>query len=264
MNGSGTQPGSMGSGPIGRATSPQPPNSGIAGLPNKPSNATTRYSLGSGVSSSGSATSPTAVGSGKDGSAGASKNMSVLRSPNLGSGSGNNNLASSPISSARGLRPSSEMLSGYPQSATGFRSPLASASFGATAAQFANAASVGGMMKGAPESDAIDKWFEDLQHYEATLEEMAAASLDLNFKEELSAIEQCESIPLLLSSRIRLTRRSAHRVPRPFRGREDRGTVQSAARVDAGANPLLHHGAPADDPQRPRQRPAQPRRRPQQ
>lgn len=41
-----------------------------------------------------------------------------------------------------------------------------------------------------PETEAIDRWFEDLQHYEATLEEMAAASLDQNFKEELSAIEQ--------------------------------------------------------------------------
>lgn len=40
------------------------------------------------------------------------------------------------------------------------------------------------------EAEAIDKWFEDLQNYEATLEEMAAASLDQNFKEELSAIEQ--------------------------------------------------------------------------
>ncbi|BGP24636.1 Flap-structured DNA-binding and RNA-binding protein [Rhodotorula toruloides] len=39
-------------------------------------------------------------------------------------------------------------------------------------------------------SDTIDRWFEDLQQYEATLEEMAAASLDANFKEELSAIEQ--------------------------------------------------------------------------
>ena len=27
-------------------------------------------------------------------------------------------------------------------------------------------------------AEAIDRWFEDLQHYEATLEEMAAASLD--------------------------------------------------------------------------------------
>ncbi|KAA1079081.1 hypothetical protein PGT21_030969 [Puccinia graminis f. sp. tritici] len=40
------------------------------------------------------------------------------------------------------------------------------------------------------EAEAIDKWFEDLQSYEATLEEMAAASLDVNFKEELNAIEQ--------------------------------------------------------------------------
>ncbi|PLW53290.1 hypothetical protein PCANC_06183 [Puccinia coronata f. sp. avenae] len=40
------------------------------------------------------------------------------------------------------------------------------------------------------EAEAIDKWFEDLQTYEATLEEMAAASLDVNFKEELGAIEQ--------------------------------------------------------------------------
>ncbi|WAR53476.1 hypothetical protein PtB15_2B907 [Puccinia triticina] len=40
------------------------------------------------------------------------------------------------------------------------------------------------------EAEAIDKWFEDLQSYEATLEEMATASLDASFKEELSAIEQ--------------------------------------------------------------------------
>lgn len=42
-----------------------------------------------------------------------------------------------------------------------------------------------------PEAEAIDQWFENLQNYEATLEDMAAASLDVNFKEELSAIEQC-------------------------------------------------------------------------
>ncbi|KAH9059940.1 hypothetical protein EDB87DRAFT_679833 [Lactarius vividus] len=41
-----------------------------------------------------------------------------------------------------------------------------------------------------PEADAIDQWFENFHHYEVTLEEMAAASLDVNFKEELSAIEQ--------------------------------------------------------------------------
>lgn len=47
-----------------------------------------------------------------------------------------------------------------------------------------------------PESEAIDQWFENLQNYEETLEDMAAASLDVNFKEELSAIEQCTSPPL--------------------------------------------------------------------
>jgi hypothetical protein len=41
-------------------------------------------------------------------------------------------------------------------------------------------------------AEALDQWFENLQNYEATLEDMAAASLDVNFKEELSAIEQCQ------------------------------------------------------------------------
>lgn len=57
-----------------------------------------------------------------------------------------------------------------------------------------------------PESEAIDQWFENLQNYEETLEDMAAASLDVNFKEELSAIEQCAfifslqfSLPLTVS-----------------------------------------------------------------
>ncbi|KAM0787902.1 hypothetical protein ACM66B_003951 [Microbotryomycetes sp. NB124-2] len=40
------------------------------------------------------------------------------------------------------------------------------------------------------ETEAIDQWFQDLQQYEQTLEDMAAASLDANFKEELTAIEQ--------------------------------------------------------------------------
>ncbi|KDQ16077.1 hypothetical protein BOTBODRAFT_266928 [Botryobasidium botryosum FD-172 SS1] len=48
---------------------------------------------------------------------------------------------------------------------------------------------VSGMFQ-TPEAEAIDQWFENLQNYETTLEEMAAASLDVNFKEELSAIEQ--------------------------------------------------------------------------
>jgi hypothetical protein len=45
-----------------------------------------------------------------------------------------------------------------------------------------------------PEAEQIDQWFKHLAQWEATLEEMAAASTDQNFTEELSAIEQCESL----------------------------------------------------------------------
>jgi hypothetical protein len=42
--------------------------------------------------------------------------------------------------------------------------------------------------------DAMDKaaqqWIADIDQYETTLEEMAAATLDQDFKDELSAIEQ--------------------------------------------------------------------------
>jgi hypothetical protein len=45
-----------------------------------------------------------------------------------------------------------------------------------------------------PENDANDKiaqqWIADIDQYETTLEEMAAATLDQDFKDELSAIEQ--------------------------------------------------------------------------
>ena len=61
-----------------------------------------------------------------------------------------------------------------------------------------------------PESEAIDQWFENLQNYEETLEDMAAASLDVNFKEELSAIEQCPSI-LPLPPSLPLTLRQGSR-----------------------------------------------------
>lgn len=36
----------------------------------------------------------------------------------------------------------------------------------------------------------FDKWLQDIDHYEETLSEMATASMDQNFKEELGAIEQ--------------------------------------------------------------------------
>ncbi|WFD35359.1 Flap-structured DNA-binding and RNA-binding protein [Malassezia cuniculi] len=86
--------------------------------------------------------------------------MRVPQQSQQGSESGRMSLGSSgqvPLAS-RTLRPSSEMIN------TG--------------------------QQGTPETEVIDKWFEDLHTYEATLEEMAAASLDQNFKEELSAIEQ--------------------------------------------------------------------------
>lgn len=37
---------------------------------------------------------------------------------------------------------------------------------------------------------AAQKWIADIDSYESTLEEMAAATLDQDFKDELSAIEQ--------------------------------------------------------------------------
>ncbi|KAJ3220276.1 hypothetical protein HDU67_003291 [Dinochytrium kinnereticum] len=45
-----------------------------------------------------------------------------------------------------------------------------------------------------PEAEAIDRWFEDLSYYERTLEQMARAKLDDNFREELKAIEQWFSV----------------------------------------------------------------------
>ena len=46
-----------------------------------------------------------------------------------------------------------------------------------------------------PEAEQIDQWFKHLASWEQTLEEMAAASTDQNFTEELGAIEQCEYNP---------------------------------------------------------------------
>jgi hypothetical protein len=190
--------------------------------------------------------------------------MSALRSPNMNTNAGlagaaggggtspggNNNPSGSTGGNVRmgGLRPSSEMLSGYPQSAS-YLSPNALAS-----AQFASAGLSGGqagLMKGTPEADAIDKWFEDLQHYEATLEEMAAASLDQNFKEELSAIEQCE-LCCVLSLSLGCTRLMSdyclmvNRVPRSVRGGKNGCALQPVAGIDAGADPILHHCSSAD------------------
>ncbi|EPB84974.1 hypothetical protein HMPREF1544_08252 [Mucor circinelloides 1006PhL] len=41
-----------------------------------------------------------------------------------------------------------------------------------------------------PETQALDKWFEDLQQYESSLESMATASLDPKYKEEVQHVDQ--------------------------------------------------------------------------
>jgi hypothetical protein len=51
-----------------------------------------------------------------------------------------------------------------------------------------------GMAQNVPEADPQDRlaqqWIAEIDQYETTLEEMAAAALDQDFKDELSAIEQ--------------------------------------------------------------------------
>ncbi|PWN23395.1 hypothetical protein BCV69DRAFT_281007 [Microstroma glucosiphilum] len=147
-----SQPHSMGTAPIGRSSSPI--GSGNA----------SRYSLG-GMSNKGTPSEQMLrKAQQQQQQESQSAGVSNHRSPSMGTmnggGSGNSGLSSAAAISRFGPRPSSEMI-GMP-----------------------------GMRQSTNETDAIDKWFEDLQHYEATLEEMATASLDQNFKEELSAIEQ--------------------------------------------------------------------------
>lgn len=147
----------MGSAPIGRAASP-------AGNTSSPS---TRYSLGgSGNNSTDNKKSGASAG---------------LRSP----GQGAMNLGAGPLNNSSagrfGPRPSSEM--------------IGMGTMGSASHHQSHTGGYGGQHHNPhhsmrQDSEAMDKWFEDLQHYEATLEEMAAASLDQNFKEELSAIEQ--------------------------------------------------------------------------
>ncbi|KAI9931633.1 hypothetical protein ASPWEDRAFT_104266 [Aspergillus wentii DTO 134E9] len=90
-----------------------------------------------------------------------------------------------PPSSARNLgshqlRASADM--------SGFPSPLSSRSIRPSSEVFYNQQSQG------QNDDAMDRaaqqWLADIDQYETTLEEMAAATLDQDFKDELSAIEQ--------------------------------------------------------------------------
>jgi hypothetical protein len=48
----------------------------------------------------------------------------------------------------------------------------------------------GSTMADDPNERAAQKWIADIDQYETTLEEMATATLDQDFKDELSAIEQ--------------------------------------------------------------------------
>ncbi|KAH9172679.1 hypothetical protein EDB89DRAFT_2220085 [Lactarius sanguifluus] len=95
--------------------------------------------------------------------------------------------AARPSAAAAGGRPTSEL--------------LGSASFKPRKVTFPPTQSDPPHLFSQPDSlfaaDAIDQWFENFHHYEVTLEEMAAASLDVGFKEELSAIEQCEQFKVL-------------------------------------------------------------------
>jgi len=54
--------------------------------------------------------------------------------------------------------------------------------------------SAGELLKGATipshEVEALDQWYENLQKYDSTLQDMAKASVDVKFKEELGTIEQ--------------------------------------------------------------------------
>jgi len=85
-------------------------------------------------------------------------------------------------------RPASEILVGSSMtSGQAFRNNLASQA-GRPASEVIN------KNFKSPEAEAIDRLFEDLSYYEKTLEEMAQAKLDDNFREELKAIEQWFSV----------------------------------------------------------------------
>ncbi|SRR6266702_5644816 len=86
---------------------------------------------------------------------------------------------------------------------------------------------------------------------------MAAASLDVNFKEELNAIEQCESLDTL-SSRSDDLARSLSSGFKVHSKAKRTAALCSLVTFYSGANPLLHHrpatngyGRPHDCPHEP-------------
>lgn len=90
--------------------------------------------------------------------------------------------SSRPLGSGHHLRASADM--------SAFPSPLGSGRIRPSSEIFLNPPTINQN----PETEALDKaaqkWLADLEVYERTLEEMAAATLDQDFKDELSAIEQ--------------------------------------------------------------------------
>ncbi|KAL4898255.1 hypothetical protein BDV59DRAFT_2101 [Aspergillus ambiguus] len=73
---------------------------------------------------------------------------------------------------------------------SGFPSPLSSRSIRPSSEVFFNQQSQTPNNAEDPLDRAAQQWLADIDQYETTLEEMAAATLDQDFKDELSAIEQ--------------------------------------------------------------------------
>ncbi|RAL09685.1 RNA-binding protein VTS1 [Aspergillus homomorphus CBS 101889] len=107
---------------------------------------------------------------------------------------GNRN--STPEASKSSLRPpsSSRNLGSHQLRASadmsGFPSPLSSRSIRPSSEVFFNQQSQNSNNTEDPLDRAAQQWLADIDQYETTLEEMAAATLDQDFKDELSAIEQ--------------------------------------------------------------------------
>ncbi|WVQ97464.1 hypothetical protein IAU59_004577 [Kwoniella sp. CBS 9459] len=90
------------------------------------------------------------------------------------------------VSSAAMMGGPRESLSPRPSLGAGQTPRAASSAFGGRpSSEF-----IPGREAKTPEAEQIDQWFKHLASWEATLEEMAAASTDQNFTEELGAIEQ--------------------------------------------------------------------------
>ncbi|GKZ32309.1 flap-structured DNA-binding and RNA-binding protein [Aspergillus brasiliensis] len=107
---------------------------------------------------------------------------------------GNRN--STPEASKSSLRPpsSSRNLGSHQLRASadmsGFPSPLSSRSIRPSSEVYFNQQSQASNNAEDPLDRAAQQWLADIDQYETTLEEMAAATLDQDFKDELSAIEQ--------------------------------------------------------------------------